>query len=67
MSTNVVSCHTLRVDSSLETNTVIPVGSDDLLVEQVKQFWELESIKTLPGRCMINFWKAFIKLIGDMR
>ena len=54
VSTNVVSSHNLRVDSSLETSTVIPVGSDDLLVEQVKQFWELESIEILPDEGTVH-------------
>ena len=49
VSTNVVSSHTLRVNTQLETNIVTSNRSDDLLVEQVKQFWELESIGVLPN------------------
>ena len=54
VSTNVVSSHTLRVNTQLETNIVTSNRSDDLLVEQVKQFWELESIGVLPNEGTVH-------------
>ena len=54
VSTNVVSSHILRVNTQLETNIVTSNRSDDLLVEQVKQFWELESIGVLPNEGTVH-------------
>ena len=54
VSTNVVSSHTLHVNTQLETNIVTSNRSDDLLVEQVKQFWELESIRVLPNEGTVH-------------
>ena len=54
VSTNVVSSHTLRVNTQLETNIVTSNRSDDFLVEPVKQFWELESIGVLPNEGTVH-------------
>ena len=54
VSTNVVSSHTLRVNTQLETNIVTSNSNDDSLVEQVKQFWERESIGVLPNEGTVH-------------
>ena len=45
---NVISCYTLRLDTSSSTSVVESVESEDPLIEQVKRFWELESIGVSP-------------------
>lgn len=42
------------VSTRLETNIVTSNRSDDSMVEQVKQFWELESIGILPNEGTVN-------------
>ena len=64
VSMNVASGYTLRVNTSVETNAVNPTRCDDPLIKQVKEFWELERERI---RCMINFWRIFIKPMGVTR
>ena len=45
---NVISCYTLRLDTSSSTSVVGGVEGEDPLVEQVKKFWELENIGVSP-------------------
>ena len=45
---NLVTCHTLRLNTSGCDNLNISRKDEDPLVEQVKKFWELESIGVSP-------------------
>ena len=66
---NLTTCHTLRLDTSNPCSIRADEENRDPLVEEMKKFWELESIGTLQTKhlYMISSWIRFTSVIAGMK